>query len=82
MKTSTHTSAHNLTHAYRKSAHALTRDPKMTASMTSAGFTIPNGQKRGKKTGFQVFVKVARYSDELLKEKPLSGGLLEYEGVK
>lgn len=62
--------------AYDKSVARLERDPKMTAAMTNAGFIIPNGQKRGDRTGYQVFVKIYRYSDELLKKKPLTGGLL------
>jgi hypothetical protein len=73
MKTAT---GNALLRAYSKAAQNLQRDEAMTASATSAGFIIPNGQKRGQRTGFQVFVKVCRYSEELLKRKPDTGGLL------
>jgi hypothetical protein len=68
--------------AYDKSAKRLAKDDVITSAMTSAGFIIPNGQKRGKRTGYQVFVKVCRYSEELLKRKPITGGLLCEVGMK
>ncbi len=73
MKTAT---GNSLLRAYSKALKTLQRDEAMTASTISAGFIIPNGQKRGKRKGFQVFVKVCCYSEELLKRKPDSGGLL------
>lgn len=65
-----------LLRAYSKAAKHLQADRRLTATKTSAGFIIPVGQKRGKRTGYQVFVQVCRYSDELLKEQPMTGGLL------
>ena len=76
MKTAT---GNNLLRSYSKAVKKLQSDKRMTSSAVSAGFIIPDGQPRGKKTGFQVFVKVARYSDELLKKKPMTGGLLEFK---
>lgn len=73
MKTAT---GNALLRAYSKAVRNLQRDEAMTASATSAGFIIPNGQKRGQRTGFQVFVKVCRYSEELLKRKNSTGGLV------
>lgn len=72
MKTAT---GNALLRAYSKAAKNLTSDEAMSASAVSAGFIIPNGQKRGKRKGFQVFVKVCRYNEELLEKKPMSGGL-------
>ena len=63
--------------AYSKAVRKLERDATLRASATSAGFIIPNGQKRGQRKGYQVFVKVCRFSEELLKSKPLTGGLLD-----
>jgi hypothetical protein len=72
MKTAT---GNGLLRAYSRAAKNLIKDPGMAASAVSAGFIIPNGQKRGKKTGFQVFVKVCQFSEQRLKEKPKTGGL-------
>lgn len=62
--------------AYSQAVKKLENDNRLTATEVSAGFIIPNGQKRGKKTGFQVFVKVHRFSEELLKKDKTTGGLL------
>jgi hypothetical protein len=62
--------------AYDKSVKRLRKDHDLAAASTSAGFIIPAGQKPGKRSGFQVFVRVCRDSDELLKTSPESGGLL------
>ncbi len=64
-----------LLRAYQKAARRLKRDSDMTAATVSAGMLIPKGQKRGKRKGYQIFVKVCRYSDELLKRKLETGGL-------
>ena len=63
--------------AFSKAAKNINKEATMTSSSASAGFIIPNGQKRGQRRGYQVFVKIIRYSDELLKKKPMTGGLLE-----
>jgi hypothetical protein len=62
--------------AYSKAAKRLLADSGLTATSESAGFIIPDGQKCREKTGIQVFVKVCRYSDRLLREQPMTGGLL------
>jgi hypothetical protein len=46
-----------------------------TATEHDAGFIIPEGQKKGDVYGWQVFVKMQRYSDAALKKNLLSGGL-------
>jgi hypothetical protein len=68
-----------LLRAYSKAAKNLKRDATITSTETSAGFIIPIDQKRGHRTGYQVFVKMCRYSEELLKRKPITGGLLCYD---
>jgi len=73
MKTAT---GNNLLKAYSKSVKRLEKDAALTATATDAGFIIPDGQKRGQRTGFQVFVKVHRYDEALLKKKPATGGLI------
>lgn len=63
--------------AYSKSVKRMLSDKLLTAASTSAGFIIPDGYRpRSKQHGFQVFVRVCRYSEELLKEQPSTGGLL------
>jgi hypothetical protein len=64
----------SLTTAVNKAFRRMKKD-ELAAAMTSAGFVYFPGSKRGKRHGVQVFVKVCRYSDELLKKVPLSGGL-------
>lgn len=67
-------SGNALLRAYNHAARNLAKGA--ISASTSVGFIIPNGQKRGEKEGFQVFVKVIRYSDKKLKEDQNSGGLL------
>lgn len=62
--------------AYNRAAKRFDKEPSLTATSQSAGFVIPDGQKRGKRKGFQVIVRMVRYDEELLKKKPESGGLL------
>lgn len=57
-------------------AEAIQKDSCMLSSARSAGFIIPRGQKRGKRRGYQVFVRVVRFDEALLKSKPSTGGLL------
>ena len=64
-----------ITKAAQRALGRIKSDPKMTSSASSAGFIIPAGQKAGRLKGYQVFVKVCRYSDEKLKEDKMSGGL-------
>lgn len=65
-----------LLRAYSAAAERVARDRRLKTASTSAGFIIPDGQPCGPKSGFQVFVKIIRYDERLLKKKPLSGGLL------
>lgn len=66
-------SGNALLRAYARAVKKLQDDPDMVACATSAGFIIPDGEQ----DGFQVFVKVAKYSKALLKKSPDTGGLLE-----
>lgn len=54
----------------------IEKDDHMTATEMDAGFILPDQQKAGRRLGYQVFVKVARFSEELLDADPVSGGLL------
>lgn len=64
--------------AYNRAAKRIMKDDDtMCAVSTDAGFIIPDGQKGKPKEGYQVFVKIARYSEKLLKARPCTGGLLE-----
>lgn len=71
----------SLIKAYNSAIRGMDRDAGMTAKSVSAGFAIPAGQKRGKRRGYQVFVKVARFDEELLKSDPVTGGLIEMAGA-
>lgn len=62
--------------AYSKTVKRIENDKSMLASQVSAGFIFSPGQKKGHKIGYQVFVKVCRYNDELLAKEPDSGGLV------
>jgi hypothetical protein len=61
--------------AYSKAVKRIEDDRSMSASRVSAGFIFSPKQKKGCKIGYQVFVKVCRYSDKLLVREPDSGGL-------
>ena len=63
--------------AWAKATKKLTKDKKMLACCASAGL-LRHPAKRS--TGFQVFVKVSRYDEALLRDQPLTGGLLENAG--
>jgi hypothetical protein len=60
--------------AYSLAKKSLAKN-SLIASSCSAGTVLPAGE-RGTREGFQVFVKVAKFSEKLLKEQPLTGGLL------
>lgn len=68
MKTAT---GNSVLRAYNKAVKKM-QGENLLASAQSAGFIIPDGQK----DGYQVFVKVYKFSRALLKRKPLTGGLL------
>lgn len=68
MKTAT---GNSVLRAYSKAVKRLeTRD--IVSASVSAGFIIPDGAT----LGIQVFVKVCKFDELLLKKKPLTGGLL------
>lgn len=71
MKTAT---GNSVIRAYNRSAKRI-KDSSLTSAATSAGFIIPDGQKRGEREGWQVFVKVIRFSEKKLKRNFESGGL-------
>lgn len=64
-----------LAKALARAVKNITKDPAMVATAHSAGYIFATKQRRGKRHGLQVFVKVCRYSDELLASNPESGGL-------
>ena len=66
--------ADNLVRAYNSSLRRVGKGRVISAA-TSAGSAIPIGQKRGKRRGWQVFVKLVEWSEERQALKPKSGGL-------
>lgn len=62
--------------AYSAAMKHITSDAAIGATETSAGFVIPGGGRRGQRVGYQVFVKVHRFSECLLTHQPESGGLI------
>lgn len=63
--------------AYNRCVKRMQLASGLVSCSSSAGFIIPNGQKKGKRNGYQVFVKVCKFSEELLAKDPNSGGLVE-----
>lgn len=62
--------------AYAKAAKGIDKTSEgMIVRTVSAGYLIPNGQKKGLREGWQVFVRLERYSDARFMEDPISGGL-------
>lgn len=68
----------SLFRAYIKAANAVYQGGTV-ASEVDAGIILPGRQEPGQRTGYQVFIKVARFSEELLTRKPETGGLLVNE---
>jgi hypothetical protein len=66
-----------LRRAWSEVARRITKDDS-TVAASDAGFVIPPGQKVGEREGFQVFVEMRRFSEKLLREEPISGGLLKW----
>ena len=65
-----------LLRAYNKAAKSVHGDPEgLQSSSVTAGYIIPAGQKKGQRTGWQVSVKLERFSEAELISNPLSGGL-------
>lgn len=62
--------------AYNSSIRKVQKDKDLISTEVSAGFVIPDGQPKGPKKGFQVFVKVCAYDEARLKAYPNTGGLL------
>lgn len=69
----------SLLRAWDQAVKKIDDDKDVMSIEVDAGFIIPAGQKKGDSIGVQVFVKVVRYSDRLLKMKPESGGLWTYQ---
>lgn len=68
----------SLLRAYNRTAKRFADDPCMVSCMVDAGFIITPRDKRGEPAkGFQVFVKMCRYDEALLRSEPTSGGLLQ-----
>jgi len=62
--------------AYVRAINVLESDQGVTASQHSAGFVMASRQKRGARKGYQVFVRVCRFDEELLSRNRMTGGLL------
>lgn len=67
----------------RKALLELSKDKTLLAHQTSVGF-IMETYKGPPRAGFvprgvQVFIKVSKYDEALLKRDHISGGLLEYD---
>jgi len=64
--------------AYAKGLRRLVKDKRLTATEISCGFAVLVTPSRDKSTweDVQVFMKICRFSKKLLKEKPMTGGLL------
>jgi hypothetical protein len=65
-----------LARAYLRAARVYEKDPAVCSTEQDAGFLIIPGDRGAPKKGFQVFVKVCRYDESLLRKRPMSGGLL------
>jgi hypothetical protein len=52
-------------------------DNSLLSASSDAGFIIPNGQKKGHRKGWQVFVTLRTFDEALLMQCPQSGGLIE-----
>lgn len=63
--------------AYTRAIHNLTNDKSANASAVSAGFSVDETKPKGEREGYQVFVKVIRFSEKRLAKHPESGGLSE-----
>lgn len=61
----------SLLQAYYDAMDAISGDTHITASSRSAGFRM-----MGERNGYQVFVKVCKFSQDLLDKDKLSGGLV------
>lgn len=68
--------------AYSRAVKTLQDNEYLVSASRTAGFVIPNGQKKGQREGYQVFVQVCKFSEKLLKTQPLSGGLLFYKRTR
>jgi hypothetical protein len=66
----------SLLRAYAKAAKVFTTDHAVCSTEQDAGFIIVPKSLGEPATGFQVFVKICRYDEALLRRDPLSGGLL------
>lgn len=62
--------------AHEVAVVAMEKDPVLEAVNQSGYFTFPGGQERGHRVGLQVFVRVCRYSEDLARDEPETGGLL------
>lgn len=67
--------------AYSRAVKRITKE-KLLSTTQDAGFIAdPHNPeawdaKKGKRKGYQVFVKLVKYDEELLAKEPLSGGLV------
>lgn len=62
--------------AYNRASLNMSADDGLLSTSVSAGYIVGPRDSDGDRTGYQVFVKVCRYSEALLKSQPETGGLL------
>lgn len=58
--------------AYNKATKIVIKE-RLLATSQSGGFIMPKGWPKGE--GYQVFVRIVRFSEGHLKAEPLTGGL-------
>ncbi len=59
--------------AYNRAVKKISSDPDLAVTRESAGFIMPAKDA----VGFQIFVVVARFSQDLLEKQPQTSGLLK-----
>lgn len=72
----------SLLYAFSKAAKTISEDDDMLEIAKDAGMIIPNGQKKGSRTGWQVFVTISKWDEQLLKADRMTGGLVKLKKRK
>lgn len=68
----------SLERALNRARKHLLSGPSVTTASSDAGIVVGLEKPRGQREGYQVFVKVCRFSEKLLKDYPMTGGLTEF----
>ena len=64
-----------LARAFLRAARLFEKEPCLLATEHDAGFILHPYVRGEPRTGVQVFVKVSRFDESLLRSEPMSGGL-------